>query len=69
MVPLEKPSPKQSYLPCEEDILPCEEANSNFPGRGLAVNFRKKCGEMRLKKIIFTAYFLHLFCGECGESR
>ena len=34
---------------------------SHYPGRGLAVNFRKKCGEMRWKKIIFTAYFLHLF--------
>ena len=22
-------------------------ANINIPGRGLAVNFRKKCGEMR----------------------
>ena len=31
------------------------------PGRGLVVNFRKKSGEMRWKKIIFTAYFLHLF--------
>ena len=31
------------------------------PGRGLVVNFRKKRGEMRWKKIIFTAYFLHLF--------
>ena len=30
----------------------------SYPGRGLAVNFCKKCGE---KKIIFTAYFLHLF--------
>ena len=29
-----------------------------IPGRGLAVNFRKKCGG---KKLIFTAYFLHLF--------
>ena len=28
------------------------------PGRGLSVNCRKKCGE---KKIIFIAYFLHIF--------
>ena len=34
---------------------------NQYPGRGFAVNFRKKCGEMRRKKIIFTAYFLHLF--------
>ena len=33
----------------------------SHPGRGLAVNFCKKCGEMRWKKIIFTPYFLHLF--------
>ena len=33
----------------------------HYPGWGLAVNFRKKCVEMRWKKIIFTAYFLHLF--------
>ena len=32
-----------------------------FPGRGLVVNFRKKCGEMWWKKIIFTAFFVHLF--------
>ena len=25
--------------------------NDSYPGRGLAVNFRKKCGEMRWKKI------------------
>ena len=25
------------------------------------MNFRKKCGEMRQKKIIFTVYFLYLF--------
>ena len=31
------------------------------PGRGLVVNIRKKCGEMWWNKIIFTAYFLHLF--------
>ena len=31
---------------------------ANNPGRGLTVNYRKKCGE---KKIIFTAYFLQIF--------
>ena len=31
------------------------------PGRGLAVNFLKKCGYSHEKKIISTAYFLHLF--------
>ena len=38
------------------------------PSRGLAVNFRKKCGEMRWKKIIFTAYFLHLFAVNAVNS-
>ena len=37
------------------------EQKSNSENRGLAVNFRKKCVEMRWKVIIFTAYLLHLF--------
>ena len=40
-----------------------------YPGRGLAVNFRKKCDEMRWKKNNFHRVFLTSFCGECGESR
>ena len=39
------------------------------PGRGLAVNFRKKCGEMWWKKNNFHRVFRTSFCGECGESR
>ena len=42
---------------------------SFHPGRGLVVNFRKKCGEMRWKKNNFHRVFLTSFCGECGESR
>ena len=38
-------------------------------GRGLAVKFRKKCGEMRWKRNNFHRVFLTSFCGECGESR
>ena len=42
--------------------LPIRQRYQNLipPGRGLVVNFGKKCGEMRWKKN-FTAYFLHLF--------
>ena len=39
------------------------ELELGYPGRGLAVNFREKCGE----KAIFTAFFLHLFAVNRGE--
>ena len=35
-------------------------------GRGLAVNFRMKCGA---KRNSFHRIFLKFFCGECGEPR
>ena len=50
--------------------LPVEFQIHCYPVRGLAVNFRKKWGEMRWKKLNFTAYFLHLFAVNavnCGE--
>ena len=48
---------------------PGREKIRKIPGRGLAVNFRKKCGEMWWKKNNFHRVFLTYFCGECGESR
>ena len=33
----------------------------NILGRGLAVTFHMKFGEMRWKQLIFSAYFLHFF--------
>ena len=40
-----------------------------YTGRGLAVNFCKKCGEMRWKKNNFHRVFFTSFGGQCGESR
>ena len=39
-----------------------------YSGRGLVVKFRKKCSEMRWKKI-FHRVVLTSFCAECSESR
>ena len=41
--------------------------NISNPGRGLAVSFRKKCGEIGEKNNNFYCVFLTSFCGECGE--
>ena len=52
---------EEMWSRCDNWVTRKIQSVKPVPGRGLAVNFRKKCGEMRWKKIIFTAYFLHLF--------
>ena len=44
--------------------LPIRQRYQNLipPGRGLVVNFGKKCGEKKFHRVFLTS-----FCGECGE--
>ena len=50
-------------------IIATLQFNGYHPGRGLAVNFCEKRGEMRWKKNNFHRVFLTSLCGECVESQ